>query len=249
MAAAENARRTLETGVTTVRDLGASNYTDIAMRDSIATGAMLGPRMFVAGYGLSKVTTAPTPAAPNAASAAARGRVRDSADIEVAVKAQVDAGADWIKMYGSTGSFQNVTGDQTFSDAEMRVAAAAAHRYGKPIAIHSYGDSGGRAAMRAGAESVEHPDRVRRRDAPRVGAARHGLRPDDRPQPLLRRERRAARLRRAAGRRARLVPRCSTSRRRAARTAPASASRWDPTPCTGCSARTRASSRSSCRPA
>jgi imidazolonepropionase-like amidohydrolase len=60
-------------------------------------------------------------------------------------------------MYGSTGSFQNVTGVQTFTDEEMRVAAETAHRFGKPIAIHSYGDSGGRAAMRAGAESVEHP--------------------------------------------------------------------------------------------
>jgi len=154
MMAAENARRTLETGVTTVRDLGASNYTDIAMRDSIAKGAMVGPRMLVAGYGLSKLTTAPRAGTP---SGAARGRVLDSADIEVAVKAQVDAGADWIKMYGSTGSFQNVTGQQTFTDAEMRIATSAAHRYGKPIAIHSYGDSGGRAALRAGAESVEHP--------------------------------------------------------------------------------------------
>ena len=49
------------------------------------------------------------------------------------------------------------SGVQTFTDEEMRVAVTAAHRYGKPIAIHSYGDSGGRAAMRAGAESVEHP--------------------------------------------------------------------------------------------
>lgn len=154
MMAAENARRTLETGVTTVRDLGASNYTDIAMRDLINKGAMRGPRMFVSGYGLGKVTTPPRAGTP---STAARGRVADSAEIEIAVKAQVDAGADWIKMYGSTGSFQNVTGQQTFTDAEMRVATNAAHRYGKPIAIHSYGDSGGRAALRAGAESVEHP--------------------------------------------------------------------------------------------
>ncbi len=154
LAAAWNARRTLETGVTTVRDLGASNYTDIAMRDSINVGAMLGPRMFVAGYGLSKVTTAPragTPPGPP------RGRVMDTTEIREAIKAQVDAGADWIKMYGSTGSFQNVTGVQTFTDDEMRVAVAAAHAHRKPIAIHSYGDAGGRAAMRAGAESVEHP--------------------------------------------------------------------------------------------
>ncbi|MEO7521888.1 MAG: amidohydrolase family protein [Gemmatimonas sp.] len=154
MAAAENARRTLETGVTTVRDLGASNYADIAMRDSINKGAMVGPRMFVAGYGLSKVTTPPRAGSPPGAP---RGRVADTTDIREAIQAQVDAGADWIKMYGSTGSFQNVTGTQTFTDVEMRVAAETAHQYGKPLAIHSYGDSGARAAIRAGAESVEHP--------------------------------------------------------------------------------------------
>jgi imidazolonepropionase-like amidohydrolase len=146
-AAAENARRTLETGVTTVRDLGASNYTDIAMRDAINRGEMVGPRMFVAGYGLSKATGRGG-AAP--ARNPANGRIVDSIDIGAAVKAQADAGADWIKMYGSTGSFQNVTGRQTFTDREMQLAVAAARAAGKPIAIHSYGDSGGRAAMRGG---------------------------------------------------------------------------------------------------
>jgi len=53
MLARENARKTLETGVTTVRDLGASNYTDIALRDSINKGVFVGPRMFVSGYGRS----------------------------------------------------------------------------------------------------------------------------------------------------------------------------------------------------
>jgi imidazolonepropionase-like amidohydrolase len=157
MMAAENAMRTLETGVTTVRDLGASNYTDIAMRDAINRGAMVGPRMFVAGFGLSKVSTPPAAGAP---SLAPRGRVRDTADIRVAIQTQVDSGADWIKMYGSTGSFQNVTGVQTFTDDEMRFAARVAHALRKPIAIHSYGASGGRAAMRAGAETVEHPAAV-----------------------------------------------------------------------------------------
>jgi imidazolonepropionase-like amidohydrolase len=50
--AAANAKKTLETGVTSVRDLGAQNYSDIAMRDLINEGLMTGPRMFVAGYGL-----------------------------------------------------------------------------------------------------------------------------------------------------------------------------------------------------
>ena len=153
-AAAINLRRTLETGVTTVRDLGASNYADIGIRDAVNRGAMIGPRMFVAGYGLSKVSTPPAAGSP---SLAARGRVRDTLEIKEAIAAQVEAGADWIKMYGSTGTYANVTGVQTFSDVEMRVAAETAHRLKRPIAIHSYGDSGGRAALRAGAESVEHP--------------------------------------------------------------------------------------------
>src|SRR6516162_637615 len=50
--AQENARRTLEAGVTTVRDLAANDWNDIAMRDLINRGAMVGPRMFVAGWGL-----------------------------------------------------------------------------------------------------------------------------------------------------------------------------------------------------
>lgn len=151
--AQENARKTLATGVTTVRDLGASEYGDIVMRDLINRGAMLGPRMFVAGFGLSRQRTPPRPGAPPGPP---RGRISEMADIPVAVKAQVDAGADWIKMYGSTGSAADVTGDETFSFDEMKAAVDAAHGAGKRIAIHSYGPQGGRDAMRAGAESVEH---------------------------------------------------------------------------------------------
>lgn len=58
--AQENARKTLEAGVTTVRNLGAAGYTDIAMRDLINKGLMAGPRMFVAGYGL-QITRGTTP--------------------------------------------------------------------------------------------------------------------------------------------------------------------------------------------
>ncbi len=155
MFSAQNALKTLETGVTSVRDLGASNYTDIALRDSINKGVYPGPRMFVAGYGMSKANAGRggNPPTRNPAN----GRIVDTLDIAAAVKAQVDAGADWIKMYGSTGTYANVTGTQTFTDREMQVAVAEAHKLHKPIAIHSYGDSGGRAAMRAGANSVEHP--------------------------------------------------------------------------------------------
>ena len=141
-----NARKTLECGVTTVRDLGASDYADIALRDLIAQGQIAGPRMFVAGYGLM-VTRGRTPT-PNTADGVA--------EVLRVVRQQVGAGADVIKMYGSTGSGRDVTGFQTFTFEEMKAAADAAHALGKRIAIHTYGPDGARDAVRAGADSVEH---------------------------------------------------------------------------------------------
>jgi imidazolonepropionase-like amidohydrolase len=138
--AAENARRTLQSGVTTVRDLGASNETDYAMRDLITMGRMIGPRMFVAGQGLSaQRNTAPNPEL-----------YRQNAEARIA------AGSDWVKIYGSRGSFQSVDTTQTVTFEEMKAAVDAAHAKGHRVAIHSYGASGVRDAVRAGADSVEH---------------------------------------------------------------------------------------------
>jgi imidazolonepropionase-like amidohydrolase len=139
MLAAENARRTLETGVTTVRDLGASGEVDYAMRDLINMGKMAGPRMFVAGQGIS----APRGDAP-------KPDYRQLAD------ARVTAGSDWVKVYGSRGSYQSVDTTQTLTFDEMKAAVDAAHARQHPVAIHSYGASGVKDAVRAGADSIEH---------------------------------------------------------------------------------------------
>ena len=152
--AQENARKTLESGVTTVRDLGASEYSDLAIRDLINRGAMVGPRVFAAGYGLRR---APATQQPNALPGPPRGRLAGIEDVAAAVKAQVDAGADVIKVYGSTGSGPDVTGRQTLTFEEMKAIVDASHAAGKRVAIHSYGPDGGRDAVRAGAASVEHP--------------------------------------------------------------------------------------------
>jgi imidazolonepropionase-like amidohydrolase len=150
--AQENARRTLEAGVTAVRDLGSSHYSDIAMRDLIRRGAMPGPHMFVAGYGLLIAD-----GSNQSGGAVTRGRHTDTiSEIQQAVKRQVAAGADVVKMYGSTGSGDDVSGNQTFTDEEMTAAVDAAHQLGRRIAIHSYGPAGARAAVRAGADSIEH---------------------------------------------------------------------------------------------
>jgi imidazolonepropionase-like amidohydrolase len=78
------------------------------------------------------------------------------AEVLKVVRQQVGAGADVIKMYGSTGSGQDVSGDQTFTYEEMKAAVDAAHALGKRIAIHTYGPTGARDAVHAGADSVEH---------------------------------------------------------------------------------------------
>jgi imidazolonepropionase-like amidohydrolase len=150
--ARKGAMRTLEAGVTTVRDLGADQYMDIAVRDLINRGEMIGPRMFVCGYGLY-VTNTPYKAGliPPA------GGIADGVpEVLRAVRQQVAAGADVIKMYASTGTDDDVTGFQTYNYEEIKAAVDAAHQFGKKIAIHSYGPDGARDAVRAGTDSLEH---------------------------------------------------------------------------------------------
>src|ERR1043165_9357011 len=72
------------------------------------------------------------------------------------VRLQVFKGADYIKMYGSTGSGRDVSGFETFTYEEMKAAVDAAHALGKRIAIHTYGPAGARDAVRAGTDSLEH---------------------------------------------------------------------------------------------
>jgi imidazolonepropionase-like amidohydrolase len=151
--ARKGALRILEAGVTTVRDLGADQYNDIAMRDLINRGEMIGPRMYVAGYGLN-VSMTPTgkPVAAVAGTATADG----VPEVLKAVRQQVAAGADVVKMYASTGTDEDTTGFETYNYEEIKAAVDAAHQFGKKIAVHSYGPDGARDAVRAGADSVEH---------------------------------------------------------------------------------------------
>src|SRR6266404_4103578 len=120
--AQENARKTLEAGVTTVRDLGSQDYMDIAMRDLINRGAMAGPRMFVCGYGLS-TTRVFRPGVTQASP----GTADSPQEVMQAVRRQIGAGADVIKMYGSIGGFDNGSTQQTFTYEEMKAAVDVAH--------------------------------------------------------------------------------------------------------------------------
>jgi imidazolonepropionase-like amidohydrolase len=105
--------------------------------------------MFVSGLGI-RITRSTAPPAPV-------GIMADGVDgVTRAVRQVIASGADWVKMFGSTGGFDDVTEFQTFTFDEMKAAADAAHLLGKKIAIHSYGPGGARDAIRAGADSLEH---------------------------------------------------------------------------------------------
>jgi imidazolonepropionase-like amidohydrolase len=72
------------------------------------------------------------------------------------VRQQIAAGVDWIKLYASTGTDDDVTGFETFNYDEIKAAVDTAHQFGKRIAIHSYGPDGARDAVRAGTDTLEH---------------------------------------------------------------------------------------------
>jgi imidazolonepropionase-like amidohydrolase len=140
----ENAKKTLEAGVTTVRDLTGFDGADLALRDLIKRGAVQGPRMFVSGQGLRQ-------------NAIRRAGITDTvAEAARLTKAVIDGGADWVKVYGSTGGADDVTGNQTVSYEEMKAIVDTAHAAGRKVAIHSYGPAGARDAIRAGTDTLEH---------------------------------------------------------------------------------------------
>jgi imidazolonepropionase-like amidohydrolase len=138
--AVANGRKTLETGVTTVRDLGAGGGLDIALRDEINAGRQIGPRLFVAGQGIS----------------AGRGGTPDPAAMQKTTEARLGTAADWVKVYASRGSYESVDTTQTITYEELKAIVDTAHAKGRKVAVHSYGGPGVKDAVRAGADSIEH---------------------------------------------------------------------------------------------
>ncbi len=147
--AQENGQKALEAGVTTIRNLNAADGTDLAVRDLINSGKMVGPRMFVSGPGI-RITSSTAPPAPI-------GIMVDGVDgVMRGVRQVIASGADWVKLFGSTGGFDNLTQFQTFTFEEMKAAVDVTHALGRKIATHSYGPAGARDAVRAGTDSLEH---------------------------------------------------------------------------------------------
>ena len=156
---AKNARLTVRAGFTTVRNVGASGYTDVALRDAIDAGDVQGPRMMVSGpplgitgghcdnnllpfeyhYKAEGVADGPW---------AARAKVRET----------IKYGADLIKVCASGGvlSKGDQPGTPQYTLEELQAIAEEAHKLGRKVAAHAHGTQSIKDAIRAGIDSIEH---------------------------------------------------------------------------------------------
>lgn len=158
---AKNARATLRAGFTTVRDVGAGGFADVALMRAIDAGWVEGPRMFPAGHalGITGGHADTTGYVPGVLERGPEGGIADGVDeVIAAVRHQIKHGAKVIKTCATAGvlSFEGPVGAQQYSDEELAALVAEAHRHGVKVAAHAHGLSGIKAAVRAGVDSIEH---------------------------------------------------------------------------------------------
>lgn len=156
-----NARKTLDAGFTTVRDLGGPPAI-AALRDAVEAGVVPGPRILYAANAVSSTSGHGDPAVgfrEELHAARAGDNVCDGPDdCRRAVRAQVRKGADVIKMHATGGVNSRIgagLGAQLFAD-EARAIVETAKLYGKRVAVHAHGADGIKIAAQAGADSIEH---------------------------------------------------------------------------------------------
>jgi imidazolonepropionase-like amidohydrolase len=149
MVVAENARRTLLSGVTAVRDLGSTHSLAIDARDAIAAGRIVGPTIVAAGRAICMT----------GGHGWFIGREADGdLDVRKAVREQRRDGADCIKFIATGGVLTKgaVPGVAQLSEDEMRAGIDEAHAHGMTCAAHAIGTAGIANALRAGVDSIEH---------------------------------------------------------------------------------------------
>jgi imidazolonepropionase-like amidohydrolase len=156
---AKNARLTLEVGFTTVRNVGAAGYSDVALRDAINAGEIPGPRMMVSGPALGSTgghcddnLLAPEFAHRD------EGVADGVAAITAKTREVIKYGADVIKFCASGGVFSkgDLPGTEQYSPAEMTALVEEAHRQGRKVAAHAHGAQAIIDAAKAGVDSIEH---------------------------------------------------------------------------------------------
>ena len=154
-----NAKRTLEAGFTTVRNVGSSFFSDVALKQGIEHGYIPGPRIVPATYALGSTgghcdatEFPPSVTVPNP-------QIADSPDgYRAAVRRMRKYGAEVIKFCGTGGvlSKTDKVGAQQVSLQEMQAIVSEAHMLGLRVAVHAHGTDGINDALRAGVDTIEH---------------------------------------------------------------------------------------------
>jgi len=156
---AKNARITLQAGFTTVRNVAASGYTDVALRDAINAGDVPGPRMLVSGPPLS-ITGGhcDNNLLPFEYHAISDGVADGIAAVQQKVRQNIKYGSDLIKVCATGGVLSKGDDPQAsqFTLEEMKAIVADAHRLGRKVAAHAHGAQGILWASQAGVDSIEH---------------------------------------------------------------------------------------------
>ena len=153
------ARATLEAGFTTLRDLGTegAGFADVALRDAVEQGLVPGPRIFAATRAIV-ASGAYGPAGFDPRFSLPKGaQVADGVDgVRRAVREQIAAGADWIKVYADYRRRRGGPTTPTFSPAELQAIVDEARTAGLPVAAHAATDEAIRRAVEAGVDTIEH---------------------------------------------------------------------------------------------
>lgn len=157
--AVASAKATLMAGFTSERDLGTegAGYADVGLRDAIAKGIVPGPRLQVATRAIVALGAyGPKGFEPGVDVPQGAEEVSGVDSIVAAVRRQIAAGADWIKLYADYRWRPGEDSRATLSLEEMKAAVAAAHDAGRPVAVHAATAEGMRRAIAAGVDTIEH---------------------------------------------------------------------------------------------
>jgi len=152
----ERAKRALDSGVTTVRVAGVSAYQDIALRELVRSGRLAGPEVLAAGVFVIPDIGPSVLADPRLAEF--YGGVDGEEDLRRLVNINIDHGVDVIKTVSTQRSGLPDTDprQQVYTERELRTIIDEAAKHDVPVMVHAHGDEGARAAVLAGARSIEH---------------------------------------------------------------------------------------------
>lgn len=159
--AVDNARRTLMAGFTTIRNVGAGNFDDLAIRKAINDGWTPGPRILTAGHslGITGGHCDENGYKPGAADGDYKTGIADGPDqVRAAVRYQVKYGADVIKTCATGGvlSEGDAVGATQYTFEELKAMVEEAEKLERKVAAHAHGTEGIKIAVRAGVASIEH---------------------------------------------------------------------------------------------